>query len=183
MQWKDVVGFEEYFRISEFGDLWSKRSNRVLKFHLHVNGYKVVSTKIGGRKGKNYCFKLHRLVATAFLASPTEEVKSACSDYSHGEVIVRHLDNDKQNNHFSNLAWGTSKDNYEDWRDSKGYLAAIQKQSGHRKCNASLNEDQVSDIRIRYTPRCPVNGGRALALEYGVVHSVISRVVNNFTYK
>lgn len=46
--------------------------------------------------------KVHRLVALAFLPNP------------NNPPIVRHLDDDRHNNHVSNLAWGTQMDNRRD---------------------------------------------------------------------
>lgn len=92
---KDVVGFEEIFAISNYGNLWSKRSEKLLKQFIHKNGYAVCSTKIGGRLGINKCFKIHRLVAEAFLENP------------ENKPTVNHKDGDKLNNHLSNLEWST----------------------------------------------------------------------------
>ena len=50
---KDVIGYEDYFKISNHGNLFSKRSNRLLKQNLTAKGYHTVATKIGG---KNLCF-------------------------------------------------------------------------------------------------------------------------------
>lgn len=97
--WKDVVGYEEYFRVSNLGNVYSKRSNRLLKQHLHVNGYYTIATKFGGRYGKNVCFKVHRLVAKAFLTN------------SLNKPYVNHIDGVKTNNNVSNLEWCTAKEN------------------------------------------------------------------------
>ena len=51
--WKDVVGFESLFLVSNFGEVYSKRSSKILKQNLHSNGYFTIATKIGGRKGKS----------------------------------------------------------------------------------------------------------------------------------
>lgn len=92
---KDVVGYEELFRVSNFGNLWSKRSNRLLRQFIHKNGYAVCSTRIGGRKGVAKCFKIHRLVAEAFLENP------------ESKATVNHKDGNKLNNNLDNLEWYT----------------------------------------------------------------------------
>lgn len=99
--WKDVVGFEDYFKISSFGNLFSKRTNKCLKKHKHPHGYLHVATKIGGRKGKNVCFKLHRLVADAFLDGKLEG------------YVVNHLNGIKYDNRVENLEWCSHKENYD----------------------------------------------------------------------
>ena len=97
--WKDVVGFEDYFMVSDCGDVWSKRTNKVLKQRYNKSGYLVISTKIGGRKGRNHCFRVHRLVAEAFVSNPDNK------------PVVNHIDGIKGNNHVSNLEWCTPQEN------------------------------------------------------------------------
>jgi hypothetical protein len=40
VEWKAVVGFEEYFKVSNFGEVFSLRSGKILKQHTKRNGYK-----------------------------------------------------------------------------------------------------------------------------------------------
>ena len=57
--------------------------------------------------GKDY--KIHRLVAQAFLPNPEEK------------PIVHHKDHNKLNNHYSNLEWATAKENalaYQEYKAS-----------------------------------------------------------------
>ena len=110
--WKDVVGYEEIFKISNFGRLFSKRTNKVLKPFLHKNGYYIVATKIGGRSGVNRTFKVHRLVAEAFLEAPTQEILDVINCTKYKVVPVNHKDGNKLNNHAGNLEWCTPQENY-----------------------------------------------------------------------
>lgn len=50
--WKDVVGFEDKYLVSNLGRVYSKITKKILKQNLHVNGYFTLATKIGGRNGK-----------------------------------------------------------------------------------------------------------------------------------
>ena len=59
-EWKPVVGFEDYFLISNMGNVFGLRSSKIIKTQVHKNGRENFSTRIGGRKGKVYCFKVHR---------------------------------------------------------------------------------------------------------------------------
>ena len=97
--WKDVVGYEEYFKVSNLGNVYSKRSGKILKQNLHPNGYYTIATKIGGRYGKNICFKVHRLVAKAFIPNV------------YDKPYVNHIDGVKTNNTIGNLEWCTAKEN------------------------------------------------------------------------
>lgn len=46
-EYRDVVGFEEYFRVSNLGNIYSKRSNRILKQTKSKRGYWTFATNIG----------------------------------------------------------------------------------------------------------------------------------------
>lgn len=113
--WKDVVGFEEYFMVSNTGKVWSKRTNRELKQWLHPHGYMHIATTIGGRSGTRYCFKVHRLVAEAFIPNPD------------GKPYVNHKNLDKRDNNLTNLEWVTASEN------SVHYYSSIEYSGGSRK--------------------------------------------------
>lgn len=68
---------------------------QILKDKIDWSGYR--STYLYYEKC--YTFKIHRLVALAFLPNP------------NNYPIVLHLDNNKLNCHYSNLKWGTSSEN------------------------------------------------------------------------
>lgn len=93
---KDIEGYEEY-QISNFGRVKSLNYNRtgkekILKSYSNTDGYLQVDLyKQGKRKG----FKIHRLVADTFLDNP--------NNYEE----VNHIDEDKTNNHVTNLEWCT----------------------------------------------------------------------------
>lgn len=109
--YKDVAGFESFFKISNIGNLYSKRTKRNLKKHIDNHGYESVSTKIGGRNGTNVCFKIHRLVANAFLQKPQQYIVDSINNTSYGTVPVNHKDGNKKNNSYENLEWCTYKEN------------------------------------------------------------------------
>lgn len=162
--WKDVIGYEEYFQISNEGRLFSKRSEKVLKQTISKTGYYTVSTKIGGRSGINKCFKIHRLVAEAFLSNP--ECKRT----------VNHIDGCKLNNNLSNLEWATDSENTQHAHNT-GLAKA---QAGTKNTNSKLTEEQVNEIRIR---RANGETCRYLGELFGVHHMQISRISRNVSYK
>lgn len=100
-KWKDIAGYEGLYQVSNLGRIksLSNRSNHkneiIMKEHI-VTGYsQVVLTKNG--KGKN--FKVHRLVAFAFIRNPYEFPE------------VNHINGNKQDNRVSNLEWVTTSQN------------------------------------------------------------------------
>jgi hypothetical protein len=74
---------------------------------------------------------------------------------------------------------GTQQNNVDDMIE-KGRRANI---CGEKSILAKLTEEQVIDIRTRYTPRHPVNGCNAMAREFGVGQMEISRIVNRKRWK
>ena len=103
--WRDVVGFEGLYKVSNKGNVYSVRrrnsrgircGGRTLKPIYDKDGYlKVGLRKNGIKKSK----LIHRLVAEAFIPNP--------NNFSE----VNHLDEVKDNNGLSNLEWCTRKHN------------------------------------------------------------------------
>lgn len=110
-EFRDVIGYEEYFKVSNLGNIYSKRSNRLLKQTKNKSGYLCISTRIGGRNGHCVCLRVHRLVAEAFLDKPTVEQLNWASHTKYGKVLVNHKDGDKTNNKAHNLEWATASEN------------------------------------------------------------------------
>lgn len=94
--WKDVKGYEGLYKVSNFGNVYSVKSDKHLKPRNNRNGYLQVLLYING-KGKE--LKVHRIVAEAFISNPCNKQQ------------VNHIDEDKSNNEVRNLEWVTSKEN------------------------------------------------------------------------
>lgn len=101
--WKDIEGYKGLYQVSNFGRVKSlnyKGSGKEGIMKPQKNQFEylfVVLYKDGKRKN----FKLHRLVASAFVKNdnPTDKTE------------INHLDENKENNHVSNLCWCTRKEN------------------------------------------------------------------------
>lgn len=52
---------------------------------------------------------------------------------------------------------------------------------GEHNPHAKLTDAQVAEIRRRYVPRCPINGGSALAREFGTHQTNVSLIVRGET--
>ena len=107
--WKDILGYEGLYQVSNFGRVRSldrivKEKNgknkflkgKILKYILVYGGYMVVRLSKNGIL-KNYY--VHRLVAQAFLDNPDNL------------PCVNHKDENPQNNVVSNLEWCDAKYN------------------------------------------------------------------------
>lgn len=167
--WKDVVGFEEYFMVSNFGNVLSKRTNKNLALSTSKTGYKVLSSKIGGRQGQCICLKVHRLVADAFLEKPSDVLIEECSKTHYKIVPVNHKDGNKLNNCVSNLEWVSYKENIRHAIDN-GLLRA---KKGLESKLFKLSLEQVLYIKENLIKGHRDFGARALARELNSNHTKV----------
>lgn len=93
---KDIINYEGLYRIDEYGNIFSLRLNRYLKPYISNKGYKIINLNKNGKCEK---FTIHRLVALHYIDNP------------NNYPIVLHLDNNKLNNYYLNLKWGTYSEN------------------------------------------------------------------------
>jgi len=165
-KYKDVPGYEDIFSISVDGEVFSKRTKRVLKTCIGKTGYRIISTKIGGRKGVNKCLKIHRLVAMTYIDNP------------ESKPIVNHKDGDKLNNNVNNLEWNTGSQNIKHAYDNG--LAKARK--GVNSPLSKLSQEHVNFIKDNTVKFCKVNGVRSMAKKFGVHHKMIVEIINGSRY-
>lgn len=177
--WKDVVGYEPHFMVSNKGNVFSKRTNKLLKLVISKTGYYIFSTKLEGRKGKAVCFKVHRLVAEAFLDKPNEHQELWASSTIYKKVFVNHKDLNKLNNSVENLEWSTGSENI---------IHAINHGSityklGCDNPSSKFTEEEVEYIRKVFIPKHREFGASALARKFKVHYTTIIRVAKKTRYK
>jgi len=99
--WKDVKEYEGLYQVSNLGKVKSLQRNgtikqdRILKQYIDKYGYYYV----GLRNKKIKKFKVHRLVAEAFIPNKDNLVQ------------INHKDENKKNNNVKNLEWCSAKYN------------------------------------------------------------------------
>jgi hypothetical protein len=99
-EWRDVVGYEGLYQVSNTGKIFSLYKNKLMKHKLDKAGYCVIGLT---KNEKQKVLKVHRLVASAFLDDFEEKDKL--------KYHVDHIDGNKQNNNVSNLQMLTHYDN------------------------------------------------------------------------
>ena len=111
-EWKDIEGYEGLYQVSNLGNVralkfYHSRNNvHLLKPTVNKYGYCVVSLH-KDKKVKQY--RVHRLVAIAFLPNPDNL------------PYVNHIDCDKTNNSLTNLEWCTQSENVKHGYDNNRY--------------------------------------------------------------
>lgn len=162
--YRDVIGYEGIFEVSNLGNFRNAKTGRVLKGVVHKNGYHLVGTKPNGRKGKDKTFRVHREVAFAFVPNP------------EGKPHVNHKDGDKLNNKADNLEWVTPAENNQHSYD------VLKRQKTCMRYSQKLTSESVKFIIDNYTPRCRVNGARALGRKFNCDKVAITKVFRNKGY-
>jgi hypothetical protein len=108
--WKDIIGFEGYYQVSNFGNV--KSLDRLIISNRSSQRLKSQAIKKTNRSGRGDYFVVilyknsigktmyvHRLVARAFIPNPENKQQ------------VNHMDGNSTNNHYSNLEWNTVSEN------------------------------------------------------------------------
>lgn len=104
--WKDVLGFEDRYRISNLGNLFSKFKDKILSPAKDKDGYRCITLYSG--KGFHKFFRMNRLTAINFIPNPKNLPQ------------VNHKDHIKDNDEVSNLEWCEDYENQRKRSEYKG---------------------------------------------------------------
>jgi DNA-binding CsgD family transcriptional regulator len=168
--WKDVVGYEGLYEVSNLGQVRSirrdigagRKGGGLIKGYITKVGYRYVGIGVRG-VSKRGC-SVHRMVCKAFHPNPLNK------------ETVNHIDGDKSNNRASNLEWSTWTENNRHARRTGLNIAA----RGERSGNSKLTEADV--IRIRWLSD---NGmkNKDIAIIYGLSRRGVSFIVSRINWK
>ena len=125
-KWKNIKGYEDKYLISNFGEVKSIKTNKILKKELRRNYWSVQLFK----NNKYKHFQIHRLVALHFIENP------------NNYLYVNHKDENKLNNHMDNLEWCTASYNI-------NYGTAIQR-AIEKKVTSVLQYDKSNNLIAKY---------------------------------
>ena len=122
------------------------------------SGYKKSHTKNDLDEWKN--LSIHRAVAMMYVDNPDNK------------PFVNHIDENKLNNHYTNLEWVTASEN-----SLHSRLLKLQPlKFGDNATNRKLNSEIVKEIRES------TEKGNLLALKYNISKATISHIKNNKTW-
>jgi hypothetical protein len=121
--WAEIKDFPDYM-VSRYGQVYSKRSNKILKPLKSIDGYVCFALT---RNKKRYNVNLQRIVAEAFIPNPDNK------------TCVHHINGDITDNVWTNLVWGYRS-------DSEKFLDARSK-SGNKRKGRKLSNEQLEKIR------------------------------------
>ncbi|MBM6630328.1 HNH endonuclease [Mammaliicoccus vitulinus] len=155
-EWKDVVGYEGLYEVSNMGNVRSIKfkEERILKQFVNTNGRLQVGLSKDGKKYNKYP---HSLVAESFIGERPEGYD------------VCHLDGDYTNNKLTNIRYDTGSENQIDFY-----------RQGKKSNTGKLSIEQVLEIRRLYaTGKYTL---KELAKEFNVSLMNISYIVNRKTF-
>jgi len=169
--WKDVIGFEGNYEISNLGRLKGlaipknlKNNYTYIKPELILKLYKINSGYFCAglhKDGKSKTHLIHRIVATAFISNP------------ENKTDVNHKNGIKDDNRAENLEWCTHSENL-----IHAHKIGLKKPTVGEKANGSkLTEEQVLHIRNSKLSR------KQLQIMYNIQLNTISNIINRKTWK
>ena len=154
LQIKDIHGYLGLYQITNTGMVWSVRNKKFMNLRKNKDGYILVDLR---HNGKRKTFKVHRLVADAFLPH-----------FNASQNQVNHIDHNKSNNFVNNLEWVTAKQNNNHALVSGRYPTKV----------------TVSDvIRIRHLYNTTGTNITNLALQFNVSERHIRSIINRTAWK
>lgn len=156
--WKDIIGYERLYKISNFGrcvrvEGGDKLGQCILQGDNGA-GYKNLHLYKEGKQSTKY---IHRLVAQAFIPNP--ENKSQ----------VHHIDHDRSNNRVDNLEWVTPSENIR-YGVSEGRI-----NNKIRGKTNSIGEDVLKEVAKLKFKGLTV---QSIANELGLPRTTVSSLVN-----
>lgn len=94
--WKDIKGYKGHYQISNYGNVRSLKKDAFLMKGGYLKGYKIISL---WKNGTGKMFRVHRLVAAAFIPNPGNK------------PCVDHIDGVRFHNFVENLRWCSINEN------------------------------------------------------------------------
>ncbi len=167
--WKDVVGYETIYEVSNMGNVRRKEGSKyyrglLLKLSPAKDGYCLVKL-CNGKTQVSYL--AHRLVAIAFLENPESKRE------------VNHKNGIKMDNRIDNLEWATPTENQ--MHAIKNGLKTFKTISGDKQYNSKLSQESVEYIKSNFVKgKTPL---KYFAEKFGVHVTTICKITANKNWR
>lgn len=172
-KWVDIKGYEDYYSISNKGNILSKRKNKILSPGNNGRDYLFVYL---WKNNKPKRFYVHRLVAVNFIEN------------KHKKSQVNHIDCNKLNNSAFNLEWTTPEENISHAvKNKRFYTSEYQKKQtslgsrGEKSHFCKLKEEDV--ILIKKDLSLNIYTQQEIALKYNTTRGSIGAIKRGVSWK
>lgn len=175
-EWRDVVGFEDRYEVSNLGRVRSKaywksgRNNngpfkylttpKLLKFFQNEDGYLRVKLQLDGLKES---WLVHRVVASAYLPQPEPD-----------KTQVNHKNSIRNDNRVDNLEWVTPSEN-----SLHGFAEGNHSVVGAKHPRAKFTDEDILVVRRRSAAG---ETYASIAKDYGVSYQAISYIARKLNW-
>ena len=123
--WKDIKSYEGLYQVSNKGNIYSIRKNKLFKLNTNKFGYYCVSLY---KNSTTKTYTIHRLVAETFIPNPNNKPE------------VDHINTIKTDNRVENLRWCNHKENMNNTTSHKHYNKRAVKCTTTNKVFNSIKE-------------------------------------------
>ena len=130
--WRSIENYDNY-AVSSFGKVKNVITGRMLKAADNKDGYLRINLF---DDGVMKTFTVHRLVANAFINNPDDK------------ECVDHKNNNRTNNHISNLRWATNKENSQNSKLSIKNTSKVKGVCWHKRVKKWYAQINIDGIRI-----------------------------------
>jgi predicted phosphoadenosine phosphosulfate sulfurtransferase len=153
IKYKLIEGYENYI-IFTTGKVFSKKRNIFMKPYVDTHGYYYVGLS---NNNKNKFFKIHRILALAFIPNP------------NNLPTIDHIDINKQNNNLKNLRWASqTKQNINrnlQKKNTTGYIG-VRYDTSKNRYEAIWRENKIQHSKSFSILKYGEDEALRLAIEY-----------------
>lgn len=123
--WKDAKGYEEKYKVNNYGDIINKETGERIKNRINkLDGHKYVSLTLNGETKQK---ALHRILAETFIPNPENKPQ------------VHHIDEDKLNNNINNLMWVTPEEH-----------GKVRSEEYHKKFKETSIKNKIAREKVKF---------------------------------
>lgn len=162
--WRDVIGYEGLYQVSDSGHVMSLRTGRILKEGVDKET-NIRNIGLYNAQGVRKSYTIHQLVMRTFVGECPPDME------------INHDDGDRSNNTLSNLEYCTHQYNIRHAIRTGLYKSP----TGENAHASKLTQKKVDEIRASYIPKRGMK--TALAKQYGVTAAAIHKIVTRKTWK
>lgn len=158
-------------RIVKAGKAEYSKRGRILKQDETTTGYLKVGLSVNGKRKE---FKVHRLVANAFIFNEFEK------------PYVNHKDMDTKNNSVSNLEWCTQKENMQHYVNMKGKSIDVHKNEIIELINKGFSNSEImkeigiDKYKLNYRlKKFKLENKNKSKRKYGIIKEDVEHMIKN----